>query len=158
MKTTQITNSMSFGHVQVMAQSNQLSWQNRNPKTDNLWDLNHEPSTAKPQPMSKGNLVEKAKKCILDNLTNSDFKVSDLAKALAYSQRQLERLIKKYTGFTIIKFIREIRLEVAYYLLKSKRLFTVSEVRYEVGFDHASYFNRVFEERYKIRPVDLLNS
>jgi AraC-like DNA-binding protein len=72
--------------------------------------------------------------------------------------RQLGRLLKKETGLSPVAFILELRLQRAYQLLQERTFFTVSEVRYEVGIESASYFSSKFQARYGIPPSDLLKA
>ena len=101
-------------------------------------------------------LLEKIKKIIIENITNEDFKVEDLATEVGYSQRQLSRLLKQYTGLSPVKFILELRLIKAYQLLKDKAYYTLSEVKYDIGISSTSYFNVKFKERFGIKPSEFL--
>ena len=101
-------------------------------------------------------LLEKIKKIIIENITNEDFKVEDLATEVGYSQRQLSRLLKQYTGLSPVKFILELRLIKAYQLLKDKSYYTLSEVKYDIGISSTSYFNVKFKERFGIKPSEFL--
>ena len=101
-------------------------------------------------------LLEKIKKIIIKNITNEDFKVEDLATEVGYSQRQLSRLLKQYTGLSPVKFILELRLIKAYQLLKDKAYYTLSEVKYDIGISSTSYFNVKFKERFGIKPSEFL--
>ena len=99
---------------------------------------------------------EKMEKIILENLHDENFKVSDLAIKMGYSQRQLTRVVKKHTGLSPIQYILELRLQKAYAYIKSKKFDNLSEVRYKVGLNSASYFNRKFKERFGVNPRDLM--
>ena len=54
------------------------------------------------------------------------------------------------------EFIRKIRLQKAYQFLEERRFFTVAEVRYNTGFENASYFSKIFLKRFGKRPEDIL--
>ncbi len=101
-------------------------------------------------------LLKKAEQVVLDHLSDSDFKVTSLAKEIGYSQRQLSRIINKLTGLSTVNFILEIRLQKAYQLLQNRQFATVSEVRYEVGIESASYFTAKFKERFGKKPTAFL--
>ncbi len=103
-------------------------------------------------------LVRDAEKYVLDNLDDPALRVDSFAKAMGYSPRQLGRLLKKETGLSPVAFILELRLQRAYQLLQERTFFTVSEVRYEVGIESASYFSSKFQARYGIPPSDLLKA
>ncbi|MDF1695387.1 MAG: response regulator [Saprospiraceae bacterium] len=96
--------------------------------------------------------LKKAETIVFENIGNGQFKVDDLASQMNYSRRQLERIIKKRTGLTPGGLIREIRLQKARQLLESRQFATIAEVRYAVGFDNASHFSKIFQDRFGIKP------
>ena len=100
-------------------------------------------------------LIKKAEVLIIEQLANANFKVGDLAKKLNYSQRQLERIIKKLTGLSPLNFMKEIRLLQARQLLESRQFSTVAEVGYEVGFADPGYFAKVYLKRFGKRPSEV---
>ncbi len=102
-------------------------------------------------------LLENIQKVIVDNMTNEDFKVDDIAKTVGYSQRQLTRLLKQYTGMSPVKFILELRLQKAYQLLKDNAYPTLTEVKYDIGISSTPYFNRKFKERFGIKPSEFID-
>ncbi len=100
--------------------------------------------------------LQKAEECILANISNPDYKITQLARDTAYSQRQLTRIIKKMTGMSPVHFVLEIRLKKAYELLIRRELPTIALIREEVGIIHPSYFTRKFVKRFGIRPKALM--
>jgi DNA-binding response OmpR family regulator len=100
--------------------------------------------------------VIEAEGIVLKHIDEVEFKVTDLAKALNYSQRQLARVLKKYTGLSPVEFILEIRLQKAYQLIQQQRYLSVAEVRYDIGIESASYFSKKFTERFGETPSNLL--
>ena len=102
-------------------------------------------------------LLRQIEKTIADNLTNEDFTITQLAEHVNYSQRQLTRIIKQYTGMTPVQLMLEVRLQKAYQLLQHKTHFTLSEVRYDVCISSSPYFNKKFKERFGIAPAELLS-
>ena len=103
-------------------------------------------------------LLTKLKTIILNNLSEENFKVTDLANEVAYSQRQLTRLLKKATGLSPVQFILEIRLQKAYFCLTEKKFSTLAEVRNYVGIPSSSHFNKKFIERFGIKPSEITTS
>ena len=100
-------------------------------------------------------LIKEMEKMILKNIDNLDFSVTVMATEIGYSTRNLSRLTKKLIGLTPVNLILEVRLQKGYQLLKSNKYKTVSEVRYEVGIDNASYFSRKFVERFGVKPGEI---
>lgn len=103
-------------------------------------------------------LLTKIKTIILNNLSEENFKVTDLANEVAYSQRQLTRLLKKATGLSPVQYILEIRLQKAYLCLTEKRFSTLAEVRNYVGIPSSSHFNKKFIERFGVKPSEVVST
>ncbi|WP_435263600.1 hybrid sensor histidine kinase/response regulator transcription factor [Tenacibaculum sp. nBUS_03] len=100
--------------------------------------------------------IKKMQGIIIRNIEKEDFSVVTLAKEVNFSQRQLERIIKKLTGLTPVKFILEVRLQEAYKKIKNKEEADINNVRYAVGIKSASYFSVKFKQRFGVSPRDLL--
>lgn len=101
----------------------------------------------------KGDFLEKAEAIVLENISNEQFGVSELAQATNMSRSNLLRKIKKQTGLSASQFIRQIRLAKGKELLQETQL-TISEISYEVGFGNTSYFTKCFRELYGYPPGD----
>ncbi|QIE58785.1 response regulator [Rasiella rasia] len=102
-------------------------------------------------------LLKEMEGVVLENISDEHFKVAQLAERVHYSQRQLTRIVKQYTGMTPVQFILEVRLQKAYQLLQHRTFFTLSEVRYDVGISSSPYFNKTFKARFGINPSELLS-
>jgi signal transduction histidine kinase/DNA-binding response OmpR family regulator len=87
-------------------------------------------------------------------INNAQYNLFDLSDELALSERQLNRRIKRITGLSPNKYIREIKLAHARQMLESGEAGTVAEAAYAVGFDTPHYFTRLYEERFGKRPAD----
>lgn len=99
----------------------------------------------------RSEFIEKAEAIILDNLSNDQFGVSELAEVMNMSRSNLLRKIKKHTSLSASQFIRQVRLEKSMELLQEGTK-TVSEISYEVGFGSTSYFIKCFREQYGYPP------
>lgn len=119
---------------------------------DNLEFIGDNDGTAEEQ------LLQKVKQIIAENISDENFKVTKLAEDVGYSQRQLARLLKKYTGLSPVQFVLEVRLTRAYNAVMEKKFKTVSELRYHVGIPGAAYFNRKFQERFGSSPSEMMSS
>ncbi len=100
---------------------------------------------------SRDHFIEQAEALVVENLSNEQFGVSELAAAMNMSRSNLLRKIKKRTKLSASQFIRQIRLEQGMELLKDSSL-TVSEISYQVGFGSTSYFIKCFREHYGYPP------
>jgi len=101
-------------------------------------------------------LLQSAEQLVLERLNDPEFSVAVMAQQLGYSSRNLSRVFGKLTGLSPVKFILEIRLQKARQLLESGQYPSVTEVRYEVGIESASYFTKKFAERFGKSPKEFL--
>ncbi|XMO85984.1 helix-turn-helix domain-containing protein [Algibacter sp. AS12] len=99
----------------------------------------------------QGKFIEQAQSLILENISNEQFGVSELADLMNMSRSNLLRKIKKQTQGSASQFIREVRLQKGMTMLKETEL-TVSEISYEVGFSNNSYFIKCFRDYYGYSP------
>ena len=98
-----------------------------------------------------GEFLNQAYELILEEISNDQFGVAELAEAMNMSRSNLLRKIKKQTGLSVSQFIRQVRLEEAEKLLYDTEL-TVSEISYKVGFSNTSYFIKCFREHWGYPP------
>jgi signal transduction histidine kinase/ligand-binding sensor domain-containing protein/DNA-binding response OmpR family regulator len=87
------------------------------------------------------------------NISNPDFSVEDLSRALHMSRVALYKKLLALTGKSPLDFIKTIRLKRAAQLLE-KSQFTISEVAYEVGFNNPKYFARTFKKEFGLLPSE----
>ena len=95
--------------------------------------------------------IAKLKEIVLENISNEDFGVEELADATAMSRTSLYRRVKSMTGHNVRELIRKVRLQKAQELLMDE-LITASEVAYKVGFSSPAYFSKCFSEYYGYPP------
>ena len=95
--------------------------------------------------------LQRAKSVVEDNLTDPDFRVDAFAKELNISRMHLHRKLKQAVGQSAREFIRHIRLKYAFDLLQQEDQ-SVTQICYESGFNHPSYFARCFKAKFGILP------
>ena len=100
--------------------------------------------------------LDKLKQIVIANITNSNFGVAEISEALNMSQSSLYRKIKQESNLSVSEYIREIRLNEAIKLMKSKKL-SLDEIAFKVGFNSYSYFSRSFKQKYGIGPREFIN-
>jgi len=103
-------------------------------------------------------LLDKINHIITINIRNPNFQLSDLTEELNISSTKLYRKILKLTGASPNRYIRMIRLTKAHEILKIGIYPTVKETATAVGFKNADYFSKLFFQKYKILPKDLLKN
>lgn len=113
-----------------------------------------EPSSvqAKSQALDNG-FYARFEAIILDEISNSEISVEEVASRLGMSRVQMYRKIKAITNYSPAEQIRIIRLKQAAHLLKTTSN-TVSEVCYAVGFTTPSYFTKCYREYFNETPTD----
>ncbi len=94
---------------------------------------------------------------IEENIGNEFFGVNELSEKLLLSRSQLYRKVKFITDLTPVEFIRSYRLQRAKDLLEQKTA-NVGEVAYQVGFQNASYFAKIFAEKFGKTPSEVLRA
>ncbi|WP_298778689.1 ATP-binding protein [uncultured Polaribacter sp.] len=94
---------------------------------------------------------------VIEHLDDEEYSVTKMAEQANFSKRKLERVIKKITGLTPVKFILEVRLQQAYKKIKNKEEADINSVRYSVGIKSASYFSVKFKSRFGVSPKKLMN-
>lgn len=109
-----------------------------------------------PLPSYQDKFIENMKVVVMDQLNNQSFSMEDLASSQSMSVSTLKRALKKATGMSPGKFIREIRLQEALTLLETKQYPTVMEVAYAVGYENASHFTKLYQERFGKKPSEYL--
>lgn len=100
--------------------------------------------------------IEKATEIALEHLTDQNFEMQTLYKALGMSRTLVYRKMKSLTGLGPNEFIRRIRLNKASQLLKKGDM-VVEEVMDQVGFNHRSYFVKCFKKEFGHLPSEHIN-
>jgi len=82
------------------------------------------------------------------------FRLDNLAHFCAVSPAYLCRLFKRYLGITPVNYLRRLRLQVAYRMLKETNL-NVVDVAFLVGYRNFPYFVRQFHQYFGVSPTKL---
>ena len=98
-------------------------------------------------------LLQKIVQIIEQNISNVDFSIDQLCVEVGISRRNMFRKLKALTDMSPSQFIRAFRLKRAAQLL-SQKAGSVSEIAYQTGFDHLSYFTKCFKETYQKLPSE----
>ncbi|WP_430813532.1 nickel-binding protein [Carboxylicivirga sp. RSCT41] len=85
---------------------------------------------------------------------DDDFTVDNLSREIGLSRSQLYRKTLSLTGNSPVEFIRDIKLQKAFYLIRQTPK-NISEIALEVGINNPSYFSKCFQKKYGIAPSQL---
>lgn len=81
----------------------------------------------------------------------------ELASFFNYSERQLTRILKNYTGQTFSSLIQNIRLSRAAEMLKQPDR-SVTAVMEEIGYSNITHFYKIFEKKFHMTPAEYRNT
>ncbi|MCL3782057.1 AraC family transcriptional regulator [Prolixibacteraceae bacterium JC049] len=124
----------------------------RKVKVEETVEEAHEDSTVEKEEGDSAFLKE-AEEVILQNLSNTQFAVTDLYEAMQMSKSNFYRKLKQEKDLSPNEFVRLVRLEKAAEMLKNKEI-SVNEVAYETGFNSPSYFSRCFKQQFLMTPKE----
>jgi len=79
--------------------------------------------------------------------------LEDIAEHVQYSKYHFARRFKEATGYTVVEHLHAQRCERATELLVETQL-PVSQIGCQCGFEHNSYFSKIFRRRYGISPSE----
>lgn len=80
-----------------------------------------------------------------------------LAETFHYSERQMSRVLKEYTGLNFGQLIRDFRLKKAISLVENSTL-SMEAIAEAVGYTDASHFYRAFKKQYHCTPIEYRTS
>lgn len=101
-------------------------------------------------------LLKKVESLIMDRIGDPALSVLDLADAMAASERQVYRMIKKLTDLTPFEYIKEVRWQYAQYLIKNNKVNNPSEAARAIGMNNVSHFNTQFKKRFGRTPAEII--
>ena len=83
--------------------------------------------------------------------------VKDICSQLKLSQRYLSDMLKSLTGMNTQQYIHRIMIEKAKVKLSTTEL-SISEIAYELGFEHSQSFSKLFKNKTKVSPLEFRQS
>ncbi len=89
---------------------------------------------------------------IINSHIKCGVKLSDIAKNVYLSKRQVSRIISKEFGCSLPELINSKRLKAAEILLRTKDI-SVARVAEEVGISSDGYFHTLFKKKYGVTPL-----
>jgi len=99
--------------------------------------------------------LKKVLAAVEKHLTEEDFEVETLADEVAMSRAQLNRKLRALASQSVMEFVQSIRLQRAAELLQ-KKVGTIAEVAFMVGFGDPSYFTKSFRRQFGKTPSEFV--
>ncbi|MEX2591517.1 MAG: tetratricopeptide repeat protein [Anditalea sp.] len=97
--------------------------------------------------------LDKVFEAIEENLSVTDFNVSELAEGVNMSRIQLYRKLKALTDLPANEVIRNYRLKRGRQLLE-QNMGNIAEISFEVGFNKPAYFSECFKKLFNKTPKE----
>ncbi len=103
-------------------------------------------------------IIMKLESVVKESISDPRLSVMQLADALAASERQVYRMVKRLTGLTPHEYITEVRLQYVDYLIRNKKVKNATDAARRVGQNNVTTFNRQYQRRYGVKPSELINA
>lgn len=113
-----------------------------------LWDINHTFA-----PKSDHSFIHRVLCIIKENLSDENFFLIDLCRAVHLERTQVYRKVKAFTGKGPSELIREARLYKAKELLLQTN-FSIAEIAFQTGFKESSHFTRSYRLYFGETPTE----
>ncbi|MFD2889181.1 two-component regulator propeller domain-containing protein [Chitinophaga cymbidii] len=104
-----------------------------------------------PAPSPDETFMRKVLQIVEENMSNAEFSVTELSRALCMNRVSVYKRIFSLTGQPPTELIRSLRLRRAAELLSTTEM-NITEVAYEVGFNNPKYFARYFKIAFDMLP------
>ena len=101
--------------------------------------------------------MERLHKVIMDNLSENNLSLDELASSLHVSSSTLYRKVKANTGMNVNEYLRLCRLKRAAELLATRQ-YRINEVADMLGFSSSSYFAATFQKQFNVSPSAFVKS
>lgn len=93
----------------------------------------------------------------IDANFDSDIKLDSITEDLNISKYYMSRIFKDVTGYTIMQYLMQCRINRAKYLLEIYPDKSILEVAIESGFANCSHFSRFFRKQVELTPSEYRN-
>jgi signal transduction histidine kinase/CheY-like chemotaxis protein len=87
-------------------------------------------------------------------LREEEFSVDQFAREMMVSKSLLYKKIKAISGYSIVDFVNMYKLRKAASRLATNPQLNISEIAFEVGFNDAKYFSRIFRKVFGVTPSE----
>lgn len=114
------------------------------------------------QKLSISPQVDKTKRSLLlflaQEYADPEISLDMTVERLGINKGKINSILKEELGMTFSVYINKLRLTEAARLLSEHPDETISQIAYRVGFNNASYFNKLFKETYGCSPKHFKSS
>ncbi|WP_019606020.1 AraC family transcriptional regulator [Teredinibacter turnerae] len=90
---------------------------------------------------------------LANEYTRADLSLNQVMSHLGINRTKLNSILREETGLTFSSYLNKLRLEEAARLLLEMDGASIAEIAHSVGYNNASYFNRIFKAEYGCSPT-----
>lgn len=102
---------------------------------------------------SPDSYVQKAISYIQSNYCSPTISINEISQYLGIDRTQFFRHFKQYTGISPQQFLTNFKMTKACEQIKTTDL-PIEEIAHSVGFEHLSYFSKVFKKQLQLSPLE----
>jgi signal transduction histidine kinase/DNA-binding response OmpR family regulator/streptogramin lyase len=99
--------------------------------------------------------LQSVRTAMLEKMSQENFTVDDLTAQFFMNRTQFFAKFKALTGLTPARVVRDLRLDLAHEILKTRPGIRIADVVYEIGMTDAKNFTEIFKERFGVTPQAL---
>lgn len=101
--------------------------------------------------------MEKCVDLVKKNIAEEGYGREQLAADMCMSSSSLYKKLRELTGEGVTGFINSIRLKEACKIMRANPCVIINDLCFQVGYNSASYFRRVFKQEFGITPTEFIN-
>ena len=113
---------------------------------------------AQNQSSLESSIMSKLEQVVMEKIGDPNLSVYDLADALAASERQVYRLVKKITGMTPFEYVAEIKMKYVDYLIRKGKVKNATEAARSIGLKNVTVFSKNYEKMFGKKPGEVLSA
>jgi len=106
----------------------------------------------------KASAIDKISIFIAHNYSNPDLNLQIIQKEIGLNAQEISKEIKKKYDLTFPQYLNKVRIEEAKRILKTKKVESIAEIAYTVGFNSPNNFNRVFKNIENCTPKEYIQN
>ncbi len=90
---------------------------------------------------------------LLTENMHGSLSLDDVCSTVCFSKSYLKRLFKNRTGFSIMDYYHNLKIEKAKLLLRENK-YSITQIADSLGFSSIHYFSRMFRQRTRVSPTE----
>lgn len=114
---------------------------------------NTERSSEKAKHHNEQMIADAIIRLLTEHIYDTELTLNDVCSTVCFSKSYLKRLFKNRTGFAIMDYYHNLKIEKAKLMLHENHL-SITQISEKLGFSSIHYFSRMFRQRTGVSPTD----